>query len=296
MHSCFAFYILFVTLKTWKLYCRILFMDYTINVKGKLLSLDKPVVMGILNVTPDSFYAPSRIDAAAVVERAKAMLDAGAAILDVGACSTRPGAEYAAEEAELKRLHEVLDILDKELPHAVVSLDTFRGRVVRECVANHNVSIINDVSGFEWDSDMFPAVVDCRLPYILTHSAECVDGEPLLLQVIKWLAGKIWELHQRGVADIIVDPGFGFGKTLGQNYELMSGLGEFSMLEAPLLVGVSRKSMITKLAGVSPAEALPGTVALNMYALTKGADILRVHDVAEAVQVSEIWQALKTNR
>lgn len=296
MHSCFAFCILFVTLKTWKLICRILFMEYTINVKGKLLSFDKPAVMGILNVTPDSFYAPSRIDTGIVVERAKAMLDAGAAILDVGACSTRPGAEYASEAAELERLHEVLDVLDSVFPQAVVSLDTFRGRVVRECVANHNVAIINDVSGFEWDDDMFSAVVDCRLPYILTHSAECQAGEPLLPQVIKWLAGKVWKLHQHGVADVIVDPGFGFGKTLGQNYELMAGLGEFAILDAPLLVGISRKSMITKLMDIPSAEALPGTVALNMSALTKGADILRVHDVAEAVQVAEIWQALRNKR
>ncbi|MBO7302366.1 MAG: dihydropteroate synthase [Bacteroidaceae bacterium] len=270
-------------------------MEYTVNIKGKLLSFDKPVVMGILNVTPDSFYAPSRINTSLVLERAKAMIDAGADILDIGACSTRPGAEYAVESTELERLHSVLDLLDRELPHAVISLDTFRGGVVRECVENHNVAIINDVSGFDWDDDMFSAVVDSRLPYILTHSAECSVGEPLLPQVIKWLAGKVWILRQNGVADVIIDPGFGFGKSVEQNYELMAGLEEFSMLDAPLLVGISRKSMITKLLGLLPADALTGTVALNMYALSKGADILRVHDVSEATQVVKIWQALKGN-
>ena len=268
-------------------------MEYTVNIKGKLMAFDEPVVMGILNVTPDSFYAPSRIDMAFVVERAKAMLDAGAKILDIGACSTRPGAECATEEEELERLHNVLDVLDKELPQAVISLDTFRGRVVRECASNHNISIINDVSGFDWDDDMLSAVVDARMPYILTHSAECDVEKPLLPQVLKWLADKMWVLRSHGVADVIVDPGFGFGKSLEQNYGLMAGLSEFSILEAPLLVGISRKSMITKLLEIPSSEALIGTVALNMYALLNGADILRVHDVAEASQVVKMWRALK---
>lgn len=270
-------------------------MENTINVKGRLLSLENPVVMGILNVTPDSFYAPSRIDPAFVAERAKAMLDAGAAILDVGACSTRPGAEHVGEAEELERLHKVLEVLDEELPQAVVSLDTYRGKVLRECVTNHNVSIINDVSGCDWDDEMFSAVVDARMPYILTHSASCEDDGPALPQVIKWLARKMWELRQNGVADIIVDPGFGFGKTLEQNYALMAGLEEFEVLDAPLLVGISRKSMITRLLALSSADALPGTMALNMFALSKGADILRVHDVPEAVQAVKIWQAVCAN-
>lgn len=257
------------------------------------MTFDVPVVMGILNVTPDSFYAPSRIDMTLVVERAKAMLDAGAKILDIGACSTRPGAEYATEEEELKRLHNILDVLDKELSQAVISLDTFRGRVVRECVGNHNISIINDVSGFDWDDDMLSAVIDAHVPYILTHSAKCDAEKSLLPQVLKWLADKIWTLHSHGVADVIVDPGFGFGKSLEQNYELMAGLGEFSVLDSPTLVGISRKSMITKLLDIPSSEALQGTVALNMYALSNGADILRVHDVAEAAQVVKIWRALK---
>lgn len=267
-------------------------MEYTINIKGKLMTFDEPAVMGILNVTPDSFYAPSRIDITLIVERAKAMLDAGAKILDIGACSTRPGAEYATEEAELERLHRVLDVLDKELPQAVISLDTFRARVVRECVGSHNISIINDVSGFDWDDDMLSAVIDARMPYILTHSTMCDVNKPVLPQVLKCLADKIWTLHTHGVADVIVDPGFGFEKNLEQNYELMVGLGEFSILDTPLLVGVSRKSMITKLLEIPSSEALVGTVALNMYALSNGADILRVHDVAEATQVVKMWRAL----
>ena len=289
---CFTFYNLFVTLKTDNDSCLVQSMEYTINIKGELMAFDKPVVMGILNVTPDSFYAPSRIDTTLLVERAKAMIAAGAKILDIGACSTRPGAEFASEEAEVARLHEVLDVLDKELPQAVVSIDTFRGKVVRECVNNHNVSIINDVSGFDWDDDMFAAVVDSRMPYVLTHSAGCDSGKPLLPQVLKWLAGKIWTLHSHGIADVIVDPGFGFGKSLEQNYELMAGLEEFKVLESPLLVGVSRKSMITKHLGVSANEALEGTVALNTMALERGADILRVHDVKEAAQAVALWRAV----
>lgn len=270
-------------------------MEYTINIKGKLFSFEKPAVMGILNVTPDSFYAPSRVDTSLVVERAKTMLDAGATILDIGACSTRPGAEYAGEEDELGRLHEVLEALDKELPQAVVSIDTFRGRVVRECAKYHNVSIINDVSGFAWDDDMFSAVVDARMPYVLTHSTMCDEGKPLLPQVIKDLSEKMYALRTHGVADVIIDPGFGFGKSVEQNYELMAGLDTLSMLDAPLLVGVSRKSMITKLLEISSADALAGTTALNMFALSKGAGVLRVHDVPEAVQVVKMWQALSKN-
>lgn len=265
------------------------------------MSLDKPVVMGILNITDDSFYEGSRVvSPAALAQRAKDMLDAGAAMLDVGACSTRPGAEPVGQELELARLHGALEVLDKEVPHAVVSVDTFRGAVVRECVAQHNVSVINDVSGFEWDDDMFDAVADCGLPYVLTHSVglagEEVQYTDFMPQVLQRLAAKVWQLRQVGVADVIVDPGFGFGKSMEQNYRMLASLREFEMLDAPLLVGLSRKSMITCLLGIDPSEALAATTALNLVAVRNGADILRVHDVREAVQAVELARAMDLDK
>ena len=272
-------------------------MSYSINIRSRLMLLDKPVVMGILNVTDDSFYGGSRVVASAdLLSRAKAMLDAGAAILDVGACSTRPGATPVSQDMELARLHAALEVLDRELPDAVVSVDTFRAAVVRECVASHNVSIINDVSCLEWDDDMFRAVVDSRLPYVLTHSVglagEAVEYDDFLPQVLKRLAGKMWQLRQAGVADVIVDPGFGFGKSVEQNYCMLASLRDFGMLDAPLLVGLSRKSMITRLLGIEPGEALAATTALNLVAVRSGASILRVHDVKEAVQAIELARAM----
>ena len=272
-------------------------MSHSINIRGRLMLLDKPLVMGILNVTDDSFFDGSRVASPCeLVCRAKAMVDAGAAIIDIGACSTRPGATPVGQEVELARLHAALELLDRELPAAVVSIDTFRGAVVRECVASHNVSIINDVSGFEWDADMFDAVVEGRLPYILTHSVgfagEAVEYSDFLPQVMQRLAGKMWQLRQAGVADVIVDPGFGFGKSVEQNYRMLAALRDFELLDAPLLVGLSRKSMITRLLGVEPGEALAATTALNLVALRNGANILRVHDVKEAVQAVELAQAM----
>lgn len=264
-------------------------MAYSLNIKGTLMHLDTPVVMGILNVTPDSFYVGSRVAGDSLLARAKEMLDAGASILDLGACSTRPGCEFASEKEELARLHAALEILDKELPGAVVSIDTFRASVVRECIKEHNVSIINDVSGFDWDSGMFDVVVEASLPYVLTHAVDVTGSAVCMPAVLQCLSQKMLRLRQYGLCDIIIDPGFGFGKTLEQNYELFGGLRDFGMLDAPLLVGVSRKSMITKLLGISAAEALEGTVALNAMALDRGAAILRVHDVKEAVQAVRLW-------
>ena len=272
-------------------------MAYTINIKGRLLELDVPLVMGILNATPDSFHQESRVYGCAFVERARRMLADGAAILDVGACSTRPGSEPVSQQEELYRLHSVLELLDKELPDAVVSVDTFRGAVAREVVREHNVAIINDVSAFEWDDDMFPAVAELNVPYVLTHSVGfagnqvCYDD--FLPQVLQRLASKVWDLRQAGVKDIIADPGFGFGKSVEQNYAMLDSLAEFAVLDLPLLIGLSRKSMITKVLGVSPADALGGTVALNMAALMGGAHILRVHDVKEAADTVKLFMAMK---
>lgn len=272
-------------------------MSYTINVRGRLMPLDEPVVMGILNVTDDSFFDGSRVVSPVdMVCRAKAMLAAGAGILDVGACSTRPGSTPVTQDVELARLHAALEVLDKELPDAVVSIDTYRAAVVRECVASHNVSIINDVSCLEWDDDMLGAVAECKLPYVLTHSmgfaGEAVEYESFMPQVLQRLAAKMWQLRQAGVADIIVDPGFGFGKSVEQNYHMLASLREFAMLDAPLLVGLSRKSMITRLLDIEPGEALAATTALNLVALRNGADILRVHDVPEAVQAVKLARAM----
>lgn len=272
-------------------------MSYTINVRGRLMPLDEPVVMGILNVTDDSFFDGSRVVSPVdMVCRAKAMLAAGAGILDVGACSTRPGSTPVTQDVELARLHAALEVLDKELPDAVVSIDTYRAAVVRECVASHNVSIINDVSCLEWDDDMLGAVAECKLPYVLTHSmgfaGDAVEYESFMPQVLQRLAAKMWQLRQAGVADVIVDPGFGFGKSVEQNYHMLASLREFAMLDAPLLVGLSRKSMITRLLDIEPGEALAATTALNLVALRNGADILRVHDVPEAVQAVKLARAM----
>ena len=272
-------------------------MAYSINIKGKLLELDTPLVMGILNATPDSFHQESRVYGCAFVERARQMLADGAAILDVGACSTRPGSEPVSQQEELSRLHSVLELLDKELPEAVVSVDTFRGAVAREVVREHNVAIINDVSAFEWDDDMFPAVAELNVPYVLSHSVGfagnqvCYDD--FLPQVLQRLASKVWDLRQAGVKDIIADPGFGFGKSVEHNYAMLDSLAEIAVLDLPLLIGLSRKSMITKVLGVTPAEALGGTVALNMAALMGGAHILRVHDVKEAADTVKLFMAMK---
>lgn len=270
---------------------------FTINVNGALLTTEKPLVMGILNVTPDSFFDGSRVGKGEVVARVGDMLAAGADIIDVGACSTRPGAEFVTLCEELKRIHETLDVIDKEFPHAVVSVDTFRAQVAREAVEEHNVAIINDVSGFEWDVKMLDAVAELNVPYVLTHSNGVAGGEPgyddFLPDVITSLSKKLWQLRQRGVCDVIVDPGFGFGKSLQQNYSLMAHLADFELLEAPLLVGVSRKSMITKLLSLQASEALNATTVLNTVALMNGADILRVHDVGAAVEAVKVFSAVK---
>lgn len=270
--------------------------NYTINVRGNLMNFDVPRVMGILNVTPDSFYEGSRLDIGdSLVKRAGEMLAAGADILDLGACSTRPGGEFVDEDEELRRLHGALDVLDVAFPQAVVSVDTFRAKVAKECVNNHNVAIVNDVSGFSIDENMLDAVAELRVPYILTHSKGESGSTPqydnFLPEVITSLSEKMWQLHQRGVADVIIDPGFGFGKSLEQNYEMLASLEEFAVLDTPVLVGVSRKSMITKVLGVAASEALNGTTVLNTMALMGGAHILRVHDVVQAVEAVRLYMA-----
>ena len=263
-------------------------MDYTINVKGRLLDLSQPQVMGILNVTPDSFYADSRAATKqAVAERARLIVAEGAAIIDVGACSTRPDSTPVAEEEETERLRMALRIVRHELPDAVVSVDTFRPEVACMAVEEFGVDIINDISG--GSAAMFRMVARQHVPYILTSQ------QPTLRDMLLDFAEKVQQLRDYGQHDIIIDPGFGFGKSLDENYAVLRQLEQLQVLQLPVLVGVSRKSMIYKALGVTPAEALTGTVALNVVALMKGASILRVHDVREAVESVKLCKLCLSN-
>lgn len=281
-------------------------MDSTIlkslNVNGRLLDLSTPQVMGILNVTPDSFYAGSRSRTEAeIAARACQILDEGASIIDIGAYSSRFNAEHISPEEEMQRLRTGLEILNRNHPDAIISVDTFRAEVARQCVEEYGAAIINDISAGEMDEQMFPTVARLNVPYIMMHmqgTPQNMQKEPhyenLLKEVFMYFARKVRQLRDWGMKDIILDPGFGFGKTLEHNYELMAHLEEFGIFELPLLVGVSRKSMIYRLFGATPQEALNGTTVLDTVALMKGADILRVHDVREAVEAVRLIEKLKS--
>lgn len=274
----------------------------SLNVNGRLLDLSTPQVMGILNVTPDSFYAGSRSRTEAeIAARACQILDEGASIIDIGAYSSRSNAEHISPEEEMQRLRTGLEILNRNHPDAIISVDTFRAEVARQCVEEYGAAIINDISAGEMDEQMFPTVARLNVPYIMMHmqgTPQNMQKEPhyenLLKEVFMYFARKVRQLRDLGMKDIILDPGFGFGKTLEHNYELMAHLEEFGIFELPLLVGVSRKSMIYRLFGVTPQEALNGTTVLDTVALMKGADILRVHDVREAVEAVRLIEKLKS--
>ena len=262
-------------------------MEFTININGRLMDLSEPQVMGILNVTPDSFFAGSRRQTEQeIAERANQIVAEGATIIDVGGCSTRPGAPLASEEEERQRLRFALDIIRRELPYSVISVDTFRPDIARMAVEEFGAGIINDVGGGE--VEMFRMVARLRVPYIL------MSLEATMRDMLLSFSEKVQRLRDFGARDIILDPGFGFGKTLEQNYEVMGELEKLQVLELPLLVGVSRKSMIFKKFGYTPNEALNGTTVLNTLALTKGASILRVHDVREAMECCKIVSQLKS--
>ena len=260
---------------------------YTLNVNGRLLSLAEPQVMGILNLTPDSFYAASRKeDEAAVRQRARQIVDEGGRIIDVGACSTRPGSAPCTQQEEMERLRRGLKAVLDEVPDAVLSVDTFRSDVARMCVEEYGVAIVNDVTGGEADTAMFQTVAQIGVPYVLTFPR---SEKPHL-----FFAEKVQQLRDVGQKDIILDPGFGFGKNLDENYALLSLLETLKILELPLLIGVSRKRMVYELLGTTPEEALNGTTVLHTLCLAKGcADILRVHDVREAVEAVKITQFIK---
>lgn len=272
-----------------------------INANGMLLDLSTPCVMGILNVTPDSFYAGSRMRTEEeIARRVEQIVSEGAGIIDIGAYSSRPNADNVSSQEEMERLRAGLTVLRKIAPDAVVSVDTFRADVARMCVEEYGVAIINDIAAGEMDKEMFRTVADLNVPYIMMHmqgTPQDMQRHPhydnLLKEVFQYFARKVQQLRDLGVKDIILDPGFGFGKTLEHNYELLAHLEEFRIFELPLLVGVSRKSMIYRLLGTTPQESLNGTTVLDTICLLKGADILRVHDVKEAVETVRIVEAAK---
>ena len=273
----------------------------SINLAGDLVQLGKPLVMGILNVTPDSFYPASRTEGdAEIAARAKQIIDEGGSIIDIGAYSSRPGADDVPPEEEMRRLAHALRIIRQTVGDAVCSVDTFRADVARMCVEEYGVAMVNDISGGELDGAMFDTVARLKVPYVLMHmkgTPKDMQRDPayenVLGEVMQYLADRVATLNDKGVSDIVIDPGFGFGKTLDDNYRLMAHLDLFKELGCPLLVGVSRKSMIFKLLGITADDALNGTTALDTFALMKGADILRVHDVRQAVEAVEITGKLK---
>lgn len=271
-------------------------MEKTLNLKGNLVSLATPLIMGILNVTPDSFFADSRKqDEAAIDARIQQILSEGGDLIDIGGYSSRPDAAEVTPAEEMRRLEVALSLLQRHYPQVPVSVDTFRADIARRCAEEYGVAMINDISGGELDAQMFSTVADLHIPYIMMHMRgtpqtmqQHCDYTDLMEEIMRYFACKVEQLRLLGVNDIILDPGFGFSKTLAQNYELMAHLDEFKAFDLPLLVGVSRKSMIYKLLGGTPADSLNGTTVLHTYALLHGANILRVHDVKAAVEVRTI--------
>tara|TARA_B100000900_G_scaffold380895_1_gene366939 strand:- start:1638 stop:2468 length:831 start_codon:yes stop_codon:yes gene_type:complete len=272
----------------------------TLNCKGKLIDLNEPKVMGILNITPDSFYDKSRFSSNdMLLKRTESMLSEGAAFIDIGAYSSRPGAEFVSEEEERKRLIPALEIILKEFPDLLLSIDTFRSNIARETI-DLGASIINDISGGDMDADMFDVVVNKQVPYILMH----MRGNPqtmsnlniydnLIVDIISELQVKVNDLQKKGLNDIIIDPGLGFAKDILQNYEIVKKLKSFKCIGHPLLIGASRKSMIYKLLKCEPQSALNGTTVVHTACLLNSASILRVHDVKEAIDAIKITNLLK---
>jgi dihydropteroate synthase len=272
-----------------------------INVSGKLIDLSVPKVMGIINITPDSFYKGSRATKEDdILGSARKMVNEGADILDVGGYSSRPGAADVSTEEEKARVLNAIRLIRTEMPEVVISIDTFRSEIAFEAVSSLGVQMINDISGGEGDPRMFDTVIRLNVPYIMMH----MQGNPSDMQenpvyddvvadILKWFSHRIVKLQSAGVKDIIIDPGFGFGKTIKHNFDLLNRLGDFSVAGLPIMVGLSRKSMIWKTLSVTTDEALNGTSVLNAVALLNGADILRVHDVREAVQTVRLVSLIR---
>lgn len=274
-----------------------MFAPFSLNLKGCLHIFSRPQVMGILNVTPDSFYSGSRtMSDSEIGHRVESMIADGADFIDVGAYSSRPGAADVSVEEEISRLRKGMSVLRKLAPEIPVSVDTFRASVAKVAIEELGADIINDISGGSLDPEMFATVAELKAPYILMHMRgtpatmqQFTDYDNVTADVILDLSSKLRQLRLLGVADVIIDPGFGFSKTAGQNFELMRNLSDFSSLECPVLVGISRKSMITRTLDIEASEALAPTVALNAIALTKGAAFIRVHDVREAAQTVSLF-------
>ena len=272
-----------------------------INCRGNLIDFSIPKVMGVINLTPDSFFSGSRYnDVTSILARVEEIITDGGEMVDIGAYSTRPGAAYVSAEEEFNRLMPALAAIRKSFPDVLISVDTFRSEIARRAVMEGGADIINDISGGEMDEAMFDTVANLNIPYILTH----IQGRPqnmqdaphyadVVAEVSLWLAQKVDLLREKGLNDIIIDPGFGFGKTVDHNFKLLNSLEELALFQLPLLVGVSRKSMIYKYLEVDAGQALNGTTILNTIALNKGAGILRVHDVKEAAECIKLVEKLK---
>ena len=276
-------------------------INTTLNINGSLLDLSTPLVMGILNVTPDSFYAGSRKQVEGDIHaRIEEIVTQGGDIIDIGGYSSRPNAAVVSSEEEMQRLSVALNILSQHYASIPISVDTFRADIARKCVEQYGAALINDISAGEMDKEMFRTVADLGVPYCMMHMKgtpqtmqQHTDYQHMMEEIIMYFSRKVGELRLLGVKDIILDPGFGFSKTLEQNYELMNHLEEFKLFDLPVLVGVSRKSMISKLLNITPAESLNGTTVLHTAALLRGASILRVHDVTAAKETIKIVSKLK---
>ena len=274
--------------------------NLSLNLDGKIMNLSTPRVMGIINATPDSFYGGSRVsEPALALEKAREMINQGADILDVGAVSSRPGSQEISETEELERLSPVLEAIREDFPDFPVSVDTWRAGVARTVRERFGIQLINDISAGNFDPDMFPTMAKLEIPYIIMHmqgSPANMQDDPayenLVDELLQFFAERVYKLRKLGLNDIVIDPGFGFGKTLEQNYKLLGQLDSFRILELPLMAGVSRKSMIYKLLDSEPDDALNGTTAAHMALLLKGARLLRVHDVQAAVETVKIFQQI----
>ncbi len=272
-------------------------VQYIFRIGDRIVDFNVPQVMGIINITPDSFYSSSRFsDIDQILSVVGKMLDEGATIIDVGAMSSRPGAQEVSQEVELQRLIPAISAIRNQYPEAIISVDTYRSKVLKAAYES-GADMLNDISGGALDPNLLPTVAEIGLPYILMHmkgSPESMQDEPksddIVMEVITWLTNRLYYLHSIGIRDVIIDPGFGFGKRLEHNYELLRSLDVFKILNAPILVGLSRKSMIYKALGITPENALTGTIGANMLALQGGAKILRVHDVQPAVQTIRIFE------
>ncbi len=271
----------------------------TINCKGQLIDLSTPKVMGILNVTPDSFYDGNKFKGEkSIILQVKKMLSEGATFIDIGAYSSRPGADHVSETEELQRILPIVNLLLEHFPDILLSIDTFRSDVAKQCIEN-GAALINDISGGQLDSQMMPTIGKLSVPYIMMHMKgtpqnmqQNTDYKDLIKEVLFYFSERINNARAHKINDLIIDPGFGFSKTLEQNYELLNHLNSLKMIDSPILAGVSRKSMVHKLLNTSPQEALNGTSSLNTIALLKGASILRVHDVKEAIECITITNQL----